>query len=97
MSSEKDWGVKGGKTGRFASENAAGLFVFLRHSNRQVILPSAVEVGPEPESGPLVSFLDAQGNVVAMFLRADVALYSHRNLGQALEQIEDPNKTGQTC
>ena len=73
------------------------LYVYLSHSNRQVILPSAERVGPEPESGPLVSFLDAQGNVVAVFLRADVALYSHRNLGQALEQMQDPNKTEQTC
>jgi hypothetical protein len=44
-----------------------------------------------------VSFLDAQGGTVAVFLRADVALYSHRNLGQALEQVEDPHKTEQTC
>jgi len=75
----------------------AVLYVYLSHSNRQVILPTAETVGPEPENGPLVSFLDAQGNVVAMFLRADVALYSHRNLGQALEQVEDPNKSEQTC
>ena len=78
-------------------ENAPVLYVYLSHSNRQVILPTADTVGPEPENGPLVSFLDAQGNVVAMFLRADVALYSHRNLGQALEQVEDPHKSEQTC
>jgi hypothetical protein len=62
-----------------------------------VILPSAEQVGPEPASGPLVSFLDKDGNVVAVFLRADVALYSHRNLGQALEQTENPNRAEQTC
>jgi hypothetical protein len=73
------------------------LYVYLSHSSRQVILPTAEKVGPEPQNGPLVSFLDAQGHVVAVFLRADVALYSHTNLGQALEQVEDPNKTEQTC
>ena len=75
----------------------AVLYVYLSHSNRQVVLPTAERVGPDAESGPLVSFLDAQGNVVAVFLRADVALYSQRNLGQALEQMEDANKTEQTC
>ena len=73
------------------------LYVYLSHSNRQVILPTAEQVGPEPESGPLVSFLDAQGNVVAVFLRADVALFSHRNLGEALEHVADPDKKEQTC
>ena len=73
------------------------LYVYFSHSNRQVILPSAESVGPEPESGPLVSFLDGQGNVIAVFLRADVALFSHRNLGEALEQVEGPNKSEQTC
>ena len=73
------------------------LYVYLAHSNRQVILPTAERTGDEPESGPLVSFLDAHGGVVAVFLRADVALYSHRNLGQALEQMEDTPKTEQTC
>jgi hypothetical protein len=73
------------------------LYVYLSHSNRQVILPTAERVGDEPESGPLVSFLDAQGAVVATFLRADVALFSPRNLGQALEQVEDAGKTEQTC
>ena len=73
------------------------LYVYLSHTSRQVILPTAEKVGQDPESGPLVSFLDAQDNVVAVFLRADVALYSHSNLGQALEQVEEPNKTEQTC
>ena len=78
-------------------ENALVLYVHPSHSNRQVILPTAETVGSEPENGPLVSFLDARGNVVAMFLRADVALYLHRNLGQALEHVEDPRKSEQTC
>ena len=78
-------------------ENAPVLYVYLSHSSRQVVLPTADKVGPEPENGPIVSFLDAHDNVVAVFLRADVALYSHRNLGQALEQVENPNKAEQTC
>ena len=78
-------------------ENAPVLYVYLSHSNRQVILPTADRVEDDPSGGPLVSFLDPEGNVVAVFLRADVALYSHRNLGQALEQMEDPHKTEQAC
>ena len=73
------------------------LYVYLSHSNRQVILPTADRAGDDPESGPLVSFVDAQGNAVAVFLRADVALYSHRNLGQALEQVKDPDNAERTC
>ena len=75
----------------------AVLYVYLSHSNRQVILPTAERADDEPSGGPLVSFRDAQGNVVAVFLRADVALYSHRNLGQALEQMENPHKSERTC
>lgn len=75
----------------------AVLYVYLSHSNRQVILPTAERADDDASGGPLVSFLDAEGNVVAVFLRADVALFSHRNLGQALEQMEDAHKTEQTC
>jgi len=94
---QKIAGVKVVTNCRAPCENAPVLYVYLSHSNRQVILPTAEQAGPEPESGPLVSFLDAQGNAVAVFLRADVALYSHRNLGQALEQMEDPHMTEQPC
>ena len=73
------------------------LYIYLAHSNRQVILPTAVKAGPEPGNGPLVSFVDADDNVVAVFLRADVALFSDKNLGEALQQVEEPNKTEQTC
>ena len=54
-------------------------------------------IGTYGPAGPQGIFLNAQGNVVAMFLRADVALYSHRNLGQALEHVGDPHKSEQTC
>ena len=73
------------------------LYVYLSHSNRQVILPTAVTVSDQPGSDPLVSFVDVSGNVVATFLRSDVALYSEKNMGRALEQVEDPSKTEQPC
>ena len=73
------------------------LYVYLSHSNRQVILPTAEKIGPDPADGPLVSFLDVADNVVAVFLRADVALFSRRNLGQALEQMEEPRKELESC
>ena len=60
------------------------LYVYLSHSNRQVILPTAVRVGEGPESDPVVMFVDAGGEPVAVFLRADVAVYSTRNLGPSL-------------
>jgi hypothetical protein len=72
------------------------LYIYLSHTNRQVILPTAVKAGPEAEDGPLVSFVDEHDNVVAVFLRADVGLYSTRNLGRALEQVDESQKS-QTC
>ncbi len=60
------------------------LYLYLSHSNRQVILPTAVSTGTEDESDPLVSFVDSQGQVVAVFLRADVAIFSAHNLGPQL-------------
>lgn len=60
------------------------LYVYLSHSSRQVILPTAVAVGDAPESDPVVTFVDASGEPVALFLRADVAVYSTRNLGPSL-------------
>lgn len=62
------------------------LYLYLSHSNRQVILPTAVGIGSAPESDPVVTFVDAGGNAVAVFLRADVAVYSSRNLGPTLPE-----------
>ena len=71
------------------------LYIYLSHSNRQVILPTAVATGPDPDESPVVTFVDANGAVVASFLRADVAVFSARNLGpmlprNAAEQSEMP-------
>ena len=60
------------------------LYVYLSHSNRQVILPTAVATGADPDESPLVTFVDEAGVVVATFLRADVAVFSARNLGPIL-------------
>jgi hypothetical protein len=62
------------------------LYIYLSHSNRQVILPTAISVGPTAESDPVVTFVDAQGEAVAVFLRADVAVYSAHNLGPTLPE-----------
>jgi len=73
------------------------LYLYLSHSNRQVILPTATKTSDEPESSPIVSFLDESGAVVAMFLRADVALYSRTNLGPALQEREENPTERQLC
>jgi hypothetical protein len=64
------------------------LYVYLSHSNRQVILPTAVGPGPDPDESPVVSFVDEVGTVVATFLRSDVAVFSSRNLGPILPRGE---------
>jgi hypothetical protein len=78
----KDCWCEGGHKRPRPVRNTLVLYVYLSHTSRQVILPTAEKLGPEPESGPLVR--SSTPNVVAVFLRADVALYSHSNLGQAL-------------
>jgi hypothetical protein len=71
------------------------LYIYLSHSNRQVILPTAVGTGPDEDDSPVVTFIDASGAVVASFLRVDLAVFSTRNLGpilprNAAEQSERP-------
>jgi len=65
------------------------LYVYLAQLGSRVALPRAVEV--ESDSGEetdLVSFIDERREVVATFRRADVAVYSERDLGLVLPHAD---------
>ena len=56
------------------------MFVYLSQSGGRVELPSAVRVDGEPQDEE-VRFVDADGTVVAVFLRADTAVFTETDMG----------------
>jgi hypothetical protein len=67
------------------------MFVYLANSGRCVVLPGAVAL-QDNEQIDTVSFVDEAGEVVAVFFRADVSVYSLDELTGAFIPSEDGNQ-----
>ena len=61
------------------------MLVYLAKSGRRVVLPSAVSV-KDAEDKEEVAFIDQWGNIIAIFHRADVAIYSEKEIEGPDEQ-----------
>jgi hypothetical protein len=61
------------------------MFVYLSGSGGRVELPTAVDVLGEPDD-ELVRFVDVDGNIIAVFRRADTAIFSETDMGPSLSE-----------
>ena len=59
------------------------MFVYLSDSGGRVELPTAVDVQGEPND-EFVRFVDADGNIIAVFRRADTAIFSETDMGPSI-------------
>ena len=67
------------------------MFVYLAISGRCVVLPRAVDLQDNEQVGT-VSFVDEAGEVVAVFSRADVSVYSRHQLADGAIASSDGNQ-----